>query len=409
MTNTRNSRRAGFTLMELMMAMALFSLLSVGLITLLNNTTNLLAQGNSGVATLDALQLFSESFERDAATIYTARDADTGRPDVRMFSDVVSCKYDDTDERAKADVQRLFFVRMIPNEATASLTRQAGSSVGKEATEYLDQENDASEAAEHRLRATGGLMEVLYVAAPSSVDDPAVMTLYRAVRAPIGGAGTLLPVRRAADPSATVDVRGPVSLKEIRAVAEPLLSGVLYFGVQFAGRKTRTWDTTARPPSGPSRTWDSTRGILPGGKGGDSFFMSKVDPSGVTSLDDPVDDVFPRTLLVTLVVEEIGTNARVSSLVDDVSADAKFLNLRSAAFIPTVEGTKRFVKIDNEWIEFLSKDGNRLTGCRRGARGTTAEAHLAGSVVHHGQTLTREIAVATYRDSYQEDIEAVVR
>ena len=77
---TRSLRNAGFTLMELMLAMALFSLLSVGLVTLLSRATGLLAQGNSGVDTLDKLQLFSETSRR---TPQPSTPSGTPTPDVR--------------------------------------------------------------------------------------------------------------------------------------------------------------------------------------------------------------------------------------------------------------------------------------------------------------------------------------
>lgn len=405
---SRTTRDAGFTLMELMLAMSLFSLLSVGLVTLLSRSTNLLSEGNSGVATLDSLQVFSEIIERDVTTLYTQRDADTGMPDVRLYCDFAESKYDAEDDKAVTPIQRLMFVRMIPNEATSPVTRQAGTAVGQAAQAYLDQKDDNIEALEGRLLPTGGQMEVFYTSIPDSTDDPAVMSLYRGIRAPIGGKGSLLPTRRASDPSATVDVRGPLHLPEVAKVADRVLTGVLYFGVEFWGRKTLSWDSSVRPPAGPSTTWDSSRGILPGGKGSDSFHLAKSGFGPDSSLNDPVDDVFPRRIRVTLVVEEVGPNASTGVLAEDLSAETKSVPLLSSQFVPVVEGARRYVKIGTEWIEFLGRSDNTLTGCTRGARGTTAQAHPEGSVVHHGRTLVREFAVPTFRDSYQEDLSANV-
>lgn len=409
MKRMHHSRSAGFSLMELMLAMALFSLLSVSLVTLLSRATGLLAEGNSGVDTLDKLQLFSETFEKDAATIYTQRDSDEGIPDVRFYSDFADSRYDPEDDKAVVTVQRLMFVRMIPNEATSTLTRQAGSAIGEGAKEYLDQKDDTLESSEGRLRATGGQMAVMYTAIPESTDDPAVLTLFRAIRSPLGGDKSLLPTLRATDPSATVERRGPLHLKEVQEVADPLLKGVLYFGVEFWGRKTRVWDTNMRPPAGSSPTWDSTRGILDGSRGTAGFHLAKFGVGAESSLSDPVDDVFPRRMRVTLVVEELGRNARTGLLADDISADARSLELLSTSFIPTVEGARRFVKIGTEWIEFMGNDDGSLTNLKRGARGTTAQAHVADSVVHHGRTLVREFVIPTYRDTYQEDLSSNVR
>jgi len=405
-----SSPAGGFTLMELMVAMGLFALLSTALVTFLARSTSLLAQGNSGVDTMDSLQLAAETVEKDVATLFTARDADVGMPDVRLFSDFVACKFDADDDRKTAGIQRLFFVRLIPHEATAPLTRNAGSEVvGPSERAYLDQKDDAIESAEKRLRATGGLMEVFYAAVPNSLDDPAVMTLYRGIRSPIGGPGSLLPTRRASDPAADPELRGPVHKKEIEAVAEPLLSTVLYFGVEFWSRKTQTWDHDIEPPRGPSRTWDSSRGILPYTKDtAEYFFLSKsTDPGG--SLVDPVDDTFPRKIRLTVTVEEVGREASVGNLSASVGPDEKFLPLLSTAFIPASEGRERFVKIGTEWIQFEAPGESGVSGCKRGVRGTLAQAHAADARVHHGRTLHREFDVATFRDTYQDDLGSKLR
>ena len=79
------------------------------------------------------------------------------------------------------------------------------------------------------------------------------------------------------------------------------------------------------------------------------------------------------------------------------------------AFVPGADTTKRYVKIGAEWIQFTGMEGNTLTGCVRGARGTTAAVHELGSIVHHGRTVVREYSIATFRDTYQDDLPALTR
>ena len=228
-------RSAGFTLMELMLSMSLFSVLGVALISLLSTSSNMLRDGASNVETMDAMQLFSETFDEDIRTLYTQRDSESDTPDVRLFADYAGS---DIDEDGKVDgqIQRLFFTRMIPNEATASLTRLAGSSVGADG--YLDQVDDRTEASTGALRATGGLMEVFWAAIPESQDDLAILRLYRGFRSPIGGQDSLLPLRRTGAGSGLEDPdfnprwggKGPTTRKEVESIAQPVVSGVLYFG-----------------------------------------------------------------------------------------------------------------------------------------------------------------------------------
>src|SRR6185436_12587068 len=127
-----------------------------------------------------------------------------------------------------------------------------------------------------------------------------------------------IPRRSFRDPQASAADKGPVSPADVRASApRPVLSGVLYFGVDFWARRTTSWDSKVRAKDGgPLPTWDSTRGILPRGDDIDGFFLAKDG-----SADDPTDDTFPRKIRVTCVLEELGRNARVGYLGDDLPAD----------------------------------------------------------------------------------------
>jgi len=396
-----STRAGGYTLVELLLAMGLFSLLGVGMVALLSRASDLLTVGASSAETLDSLQTFSEAFGDDVATLYTMPDSETGRPDVRLYSDVVTCKLSDQkDERAR--IRRLFFVRLIPREGTAPMTRRAGASL--EAKGVLDQQNDGAEVADGMLRATGGLMEVVWAAVPEDPQDLATMRLYRGYRSPIGGAGSLLPTRVSTDPGATVDERGPRDAAEIKDVAKPILSGVLHFDVAFWSRKTTTWehDTPARS-GGALHTWDSSRGILgalPTRQKYDGFYFAK----DAESLADPTDDTFPRRVRVTLVVEQVGAKSEVGFLSADLDDSAKVVELESTAFVPATGTSTRYVKIGSEWIEFGGVDGTALIGCRRGQRGTEALPHTAGSTVHHGRTVVREYGISTFRDTYADEL-----
>lgn len=395
----RNHR--GFSLIELLVAMSIFSVIGIAIISLLAKSTEFSRSGTSTSETLDSLQTFTEAFTADAGRIYSRAESDKGPTNVRLWSDVVPSDVDG-DEKPDGRVRRLAFVAMVPNEATDPVTRAAGAAVGGK--DVVDQVKDLEEAAKGSLRATGGLMEVFWTAIPESKDDLAVLTLYRGVRTPIGGPGSFFP-SKAYGPSALPAERGPANLPEVRAVARPLLGGVLYFGVDFWARRTESWDPTIVPPKGPIQIWDSTRGILRKGSGLDGFYYAKeAAAQGVSSVDDPTDDTFPRRMRVTLVVEETGQAARTGTLMQDIAPDVGTIELSDTKFIPASDTTQRFVKIGPEWIGFESVDGNRITGCRRGQRGTTAQAHSFGARVHHGRTVVREIGVATYRDAYRDEL-----
>jgi prepilin-type N-terminal cleavage/methylation domain-containing protein len=406
---TKRTGARGFSLIELLVAMSIFSVMGIAIVTLLARASEFSRSGSSTTETLDALQTFTETFTADVSGLYSRADSDDRAPDVRLWSDVVKSDVNG-DGKPDAPIRRLMFVRMVPDEASGAVTRPAGSVVG--AKEYYDLKDDYAEAVGGKLRATRGLMEVFWTAVPEDAANPAVMTVYRGVRSPIGRKDPfpLFPSRSASDPAARGPVeRGPVDLPEIRQVARPLLSGVLYFGLDFWSRRTQTWDPSQAPPEGPLSVWDSTRGVMPKGKGFDGFWFAKSSGAQEKpTLDDPTDDTYPRKVRVTMVVEESGQAARTGMLLEDLPPDATFMEISDTAFLPAIDTTRRYVKVDAEWIEFQGiETGRRITGCKRGARGTTPALHARGAKVHHGRTIVREIAVATFRDAYRDELPAI--
>ncbi len=407
---------AGYTLIELLLAMALFASLATGLVALLARSSEFLASGSSQTETMDSVQTFAEAFGQDVAAMESRADCDTGMPDVRLYCDFAGSKLTRSSARPELTIQRLFFVRSIPGDVGSASGRASG--LNTRADKFLDQIHDDQNVADATLRASGGLMEVFWTALPADPDDLSVMQIWRGFRAPPGdapgksstsGSKSLIPKKSWRDPTGTPAEKGPADLVDVQSEAKPVLSGVLYFGVDFWARKTKTWDPSQRPSDGgPLMTWDSTRGIMPQGEQDvDSFFLSKKKAfNDTTSLEDPTDDVFPRKIRATCVVEELGRNARVGFLEDALSADAKSLTVADTKFFPATETAHRFVKIDAEWMEVGQPAGNTIPVVKRGVRGTVAAAHSAGARVHHGRTFVQEYDVATFRDTYRDELGA---
>jgi prepilin-type N-terminal cleavage/methylation domain-containing protein len=398
-------RKNGYTLIELLLAMSLFAALSTGLIALLARSSEFLTSGASQTETMDSIQTFAEAFGADVSTMASRPDCDKGLPDVRLYCDWADSDLDN-DRRPDVKIQRLFFVRSIGNDVGSEAGRSSGLDPLK-SKQYLDQIGDDRKIGDRTLKASGGLMEVFWTALPVSKDDPAVMKIWRGYRAPPGGDKSLLPKKSWRDPSGASD-RGPIDAQDVRATAKPILDGVLYFGVDFWSRKTTTWDSKTRmKDGGPSATWDSTRAIMPQGDDADAFHLSKkTGNQESSSLEDATDDTFPRKVRVTCVVEELGKNARVGFLDSDLTVEGKSLQVFDTRFFPTNESAQRFVKIDGEWMEVGSPVGGQMPVLRRGARGTTAVRHAAGAKIHHGRTFVQEYDVATFRDTYRDELGA---
>jgi type II secretory pathway pseudopilin PulG len=56
-----------------------------------------------------------------------------------------------------------------------------------------------------------------------------------------------------------------------------------------------------------------------------------------------------------------------------------------------------FVLLDAEWMEITAITGG-TAGVKRGARGTVPAPHEAGTLVHYGRTVVREIPIGVHRD-----------
>ena len=302
MTRNRSIGRTdgGFTLVELLIAMSLFVVLSTALIALLTQAFTFLSTGNQGSEVSDKTTDFLRPFKTDLDNLLVERSLDPGVPEIRLLSDYVEL---DADGNNSPDLwaQRLVFVRSTDSEASDPIARLAGSKPGSK--DYATGRNDRDAAEAGTMKAPGGAMEVMYMAVPVDEDDPGIMTLYRGIRMPPGGKGSLFDAKIG-------------NLDDLKAVAEPLLTGVLYFGVTFWAPSTKRWDTDFGRPSsaGPSLSWDSTRGALPMGLRPNEFYYF----NGKESLTDPRDDISPRMLRVTFVFERTGRDQEVARLVEGV-------------------------------------------------------------------------------------------
>ncbi len=190
--------------------------------------------------------------------------------------------------------------------------------------------------------------------------------------------------------------------------AQTIAEDVLYFGLLFATPYTTTsynpsspftalWDESVpRLPTakytgqrgfGPERLWDSTRGVL-------ADFSFYVGPE---SKDDGEDDVFPEIVQVTLVIEphELRT-VRTDSLEHITDSDG-VVRVASTRGFPEAGGPNSYIMVDDEWMYYTAKGKRSFTIKRRGARGTARNSHAPGASVRCGTTFTSTFYLPGYR------------
>ena len=370
-------KKSGLTLVELLVAMAIFAFLGTATIGMLRSGLFSWRTGEAKREVLETSQLIMSQVSNDLRNMYTCESVEGRPPYVRLVSD------HDANGR-----QRIRFVRTISGAVSRYARKEAGALVGADAD--LDLVDDYTEARMGSLRSTSGLCEVAYVMDP----DSGSAKLYRGLRAPIGGTETFF-----------------INSNLIPATSySPLIEfadGVLYLGFHFWTQYTNTWDVSAWPiitpqpdeKSGPALSWDSTRSLM--------LVRNPVERQYTTYLSaaseaDTNDDVFPMAVQVVLVLAEGGTGT-TSRLTRDIEDTSTRIPVEDASMFENL--AYPYVWINGEWIRFSNVERGVLAlrdEYDRGARGTLPASHRRGSLVQAGRTFTVTIMLPGGREDWNE-------
>lgn len=373
------ARQSGFTLLELLASIAVFSMLVAMLFQLVKGGLDVWTLGEQGKEATEKASLLLDQITTDLRM--TRADAAPGMPDapVRMLADHHALDLD-LDQADESTVQVMRFVRSLPEERFDPRVRESGDvPVG-----VIPGDEATVESA--RQPAAGGMAEILYTTAklPIKGADPAALVLVRGMRFPVGGASSLC----------ALDL--PDDDKKFFRMGSPLAEGVLYLGFEFWGRDTTSFDI-AHPNEGASfTTWDSTRALLLEKESLNTFSLALSK----SSLNDADDDVFPRRVRVTLVLERDADEALDIQLLEDITPSATSLRMQPMRLLDRGSNFK-FLKIGGEWIEWTGIRGDEVM-IVRGVRNTEPTVHRLGSKVHIGTTYQRTIDIPVYRENWND-------
>lgn len=418
----------GFTLLELLIAMALFAVLGIAVVSLLGQGMSIFRAGTADTRTSDRLQASLPPVVSDLAAAQPAQppevfpppppddetppepgtDVVPAAPAVRLRAGRV--KLAELDE-SWGTFAYVALVRTNARESEDPILRQAGSvpvTPGVPVRVYEPATVDALAGTKTvtAVVAPGGLVEVVWIAIPED-PDPArralatgpvvagpdwprgILTLYRLFRAPPGG------------PKSLLDPRNFDSIAKIRAAGRVMTEGVLSFEVTFRNVFAKSWaDGTGggRVEDGQAyvgSVWDSTRAL-------DKDFPLH---RGAASLADVRDDVFPAFARVQLTLAEegeFGFGRGDAFLAEGISEQEKNLVLSSVDPLLTPGFSERWLKLDGEWCstswEQIDPLAKKLV-VARGRRGTRAVAHDAGAPVHVGASVATDVPMVP-KDRY---------
>ncbi len=402
------SRRTdhAFTLLEIMIAMSLFSMIGLAVVTLMSTGVDMWLRGNRAAQQEDRVEMSLPRLAEDArmVTVPLQRDRipfDPDDPDPmepppalvpenRMVSGVFDYKASD---RGRVIPARYWaFVRNIVGLSELDMyVQRAGTN--PEADAYIDGKSDPEEFRKNRHLPTGGMVEILWIFLPDSA-RPGLGTVSRAFRSPIGGKGTLLNPKNY-DTLAKLDAIDP----------DPMFQDVLHFDLYFWTQFTTTWEFTQgdpritqrpgresavkgpRPECGPSYSWDSTRGIL----AANVFRLSKGEGSANFSFDD----IWPRRVRVEFALLEEQT-----FLVEGLKPGDREFRVESADFATgRGEIAGQWVKVGEEWIQIgLKEERDVFSIDLRAQWGTKEVTHAADTHVYYGRVNEFAIEIPSFRD-----------
>ncbi|MEE9392879.1 MAG: prepilin-type N-terminal cleavage/methylation domain-containing protein [Planctomycetota bacterium] len=424
----------GLTLIELIVAMALFSVMGLFLFNLMARSLEIYRGSSQSAEFYDKFDSVSRQLEDDLRCTWI------GDPEGRGPKSVFLADYDrkyvpsETSEEKEAAAARnawtaddprsfaLRFIRTFPGgENSTTLGRFAGTYSDQEM--YLDGVDDDVESradainAESRERlenggsqprniksrrqgskppepgllAPRGLMEVLYFLDRGENDTPGTFTLYRAIRSPTGGVGSFLApgfLRR-------------MSPEWIVAHAVPVVSGLAHFGIVFWTQDTKEWDleraldrgakAAARGNIGSEARWDSTRSRSK------AFGMYR----GEDSAQVWEDDVFPvRAQLVMTFLRE-GRGEGEARTLGATSRTARRLQISNRKIFKEWDrGGPRFLQVGSEWMEVVGAEGRELE-VLRGIRRSVPQKHESGTDVRVGRRFKKVVQIPAHRAAFR--------
>jgi len=361
----RGGHRTGFTLVELLAAMALLAVLGSLLMQLSRNAFDIYASGDRRADLYQAALGILDRIEDDVT-------ATSGGRDGRFL---LVRRVPGEEGRAGDDGFLLKLVRTVPGgELQHPHLRYAGTTAKPELS-WTGGDPGAEQRG--KVAPPSGMMEVAYALIHDEDDPDGVMTLYRGVRAPAHAPGGFFDGAAAA-----------LDDDWVRKNLKPVAKGVLGLWILCYGQETADWQEQdsldgRRVKDGSLAVWDSTRGILPKR----DFPLAR----GPASRGDSRDDVYPRRVRVLVhVARSWSPEAR---LVEGLAADGHALVLNDPrAFPPDVEEERHCVKVGWEWLRLEGVDGS-FADVTRGVRGTAARAgaHVAGMDVFVGRLFRKTL------------------
>jgi type II secretory pathway pseudopilin PulG len=373
--NTEASQyRWGMTLVELVLAIGLFSILMIAVFQLLDRSLSLWRRGETRRVLLEQSSAVLEMLAADLRGLENGRAGDLVFEWVRFDTD--------RDGIAESLWPRL---RVVRQGSAADVERLRAARRASEEPKAPSQ--DAAPE-----RAAPGLIEVVWLWTPASLVDADGRAEGIAWR------GERLYGESSSKSFFASDFFGTSNRPPAGAVEE-VCGGILWAQPLLATQTSVVhsgWKLSSGLDS-PASSWDAWSSARPDAQ---VHAWNEPAPGMPRAGERPL---LPRRVRIELEVERAADRLRRTRLVAAVESGETALQVDDLERIPREAGA--YVKIDAEWMRIEGADqaggsASREVRVARAQRGTAAASHPSGALVHWGLRLAREVPVTTYREDW---------
>lgn len=358
------AERAGFTLVEVLLALGLLSLLVVALVRLLDTSLKIWERTET---TRDLQEMGGAVLDLLAEDLYALESGPRGD----LVGDWV--RFDlDRDGSPGALWPRL---RCVRQASAADLMR---------ARPVVTQDNDGVQVQSTIDPREKGLMEVCWAVLPAgnaARDERQLGNLWRGER--LLGDDSLSFFDERYFGSGGKPAPGTLDL---------VTGGVLWFDLWYAAQTSIVHDgwSLGDDLSDGAASWDAWNKDRPDLA---KSYLNEPAAGMATAHDLPI---LPRRVLIRVEIERPADLKRRTRLTVVASAESNELLIADEQGLPDKDA---MVLVDEEWMRVLST-GRGYALVQRAQRGTRASIHEAGTMIHWGNPMTRELPVPTMREEW---------
>jgi hypothetical protein len=362
--------RAGFTLVELLLATGLLALLVLLVFQLFDRTLSLWRVGETRRSTMEQATLVADMLADDLRGLEPGAAGDLV---------VEWTKHDlDADGVLDAAWPRVRMVRIAGAAEVGRLRQQASIERAEAVVDATTEPVLESTAPE--------LVEVQWAVVPASLVDADARAEGRVLR------GARLVSDASTKSYFAADFYG-ASARPPAGTTEEVCGGVLWLSVACAGQSsvvndgwsigaeavdaTASWDAWNRDrPDADIHAWNTAWPWMPKSRGR---------------------ALLPRRVRIELEIERPVDRLRRTRLLADLRTEDRQVVVDDVRHLPDFDGAH--LLLGGEWVRVSSRDGANLT-VERGVRGTSPATHARGTLVHWGRSYAREIVVGGHREDW---------